>query len=86
MAGIDKRNEFYTNASRFAFLASAYRPDALPKEVNEAMDILVNYFYNDVEFKIRTEEAEEYFEAMLDQLQMSRRKDLLCQIIKECSR
>lgn len=86
MAAIDKMNEFYTNSARFGFLASAYRPDAFPEEINQAMDILVNYFNNDVDFKAKVEEANDYFEEAHEQLQMIKRKDLLGELVKECAR
>lgn len=86
MAGIDKMNEFYMNAARFGFLASAYRPEGLPEDINQAMDVLVNYFNNDIYFKTKADEASEWFDKMCDEIAMHKRKDLLGQLIKECSR
>ncbi len=86
MAAIDKMNEFYTNANRFSFLASSYRPENLPENINQAMDVLVEYFCNDSEFKNKVEEASDWFENARERLEMMRRKDLLGDLIKECCR
>ena len=61
MAGIDKINEFYTCALRFAFLAEAYRPDDLPEKVTDALEVLIKFCARDKKFKKRAEMAEEYF-------------------------
>lgn len=86
MAGIDKMNEFYISANRFGFLASCYRPEDLPKEINQAMDILIDYFSNDIDFKKKSDEAHEWFDKNNEELEMFRKKDLLKSLLKECSK
>ncbi len=84
MAGIDKQYEFYQVARRFAFLSSFYRPENLPENINQAMEILVKYFGNDVTFCMKVEEADEWFEDANKQLELLNRKYLLSELIKEC--
>jgi hypothetical protein len=92
MAAIDKMNEFYTCAKRFAFLAQrdTYRPTAddleIPEGIQESMDEVCSFFTNNPEFLKQLEEAEEWFEKMHEQLEMIRRQELLSFIVKECCR
>jgi hypothetical protein len=51
MSGIDKTNEFYWRFPRFAFLASAYQPEDLPKDVAHALDLIASYYHNDANFQ-----------------------------------
>ena len=50
MAGIDKMNEFYTCAERFAHLAQWYAPENLPVGVMDAMKLISEFFQNDLYF------------------------------------
>jgi hypothetical protein len=86
MAGIDKTNEFYTCASRFAFLSSCYRPENLPADVNEALDVFMKFCSNNSEFKERISQAEEYFEKMDEQLELYRKQELMGYLMKQCVR
>jgi hypothetical protein len=98
MVAIDKMNEFYTCAKRFAFLATkgAYRPEEgddeeedqvlIPRNVHDALDTICLFFSNDPQFLKRAEEAQEYFDTLKDSTQVYRRKDMLSQIVKDCCR
>ncbi len=55
MAAIDKMDEFYERFPRFVFLASCYRPEDLPKDVNQSLDVIVKFFYANEEFQMLCE-------------------------------
>lgn len=86
MAGIDKMNEFYTCAQRFAFLIACYRPDDLPAEVNEALETFRNFAANDKDFNERLGTAESYFEEAEEQLELYRKQELMGYLMKQCVR
>lgn len=85
MAAVDKVNEFYTCIERFGFLASSYRPENLPEEVNKALDTLVDFAYNNKEIRIRIEEAKDWFREMDQRIQHHRRKELIDYMLREMS-
>ena len=92
MAAIDKIEEFYTCAKRFAVLATkgAYRPDQdaldIPQKVHDALDTICLFFSNDPEFLKRAEEAQEWFKEANNEFEMRNRQEMLSQIIKDCCR
>ena len=51
MSAIDKMDEFYLRFPRFAFLATAYQPEDLPKDVATALDLIASYYNNNANFQ-----------------------------------
>lgn len=86
MAGTDKINEFYTCIDRLCYLSKYYKPENLPKEINDSLERISDFIFTNKDFKERIDQAEEYFQDMNERNEQHKRKDLLAFIVKECTK
>jgi hypothetical protein len=86
MAALYKINEFYTCAERFCFLAKCYRPENLPDDVNISLDVFCKFVEENKDFKIRSEDATDYFNSFYEFREKRKMQEMLDYIIKKYAR